>query len=108
MYYIGIVFLLVLESLGAVETLEFAAHVEFPGAVRVLATAFVLILAVTVLVGSSFTAKLGTLFFLTVCFTLLSYFVSFGLAYKSGIPDVGLNGNNFEVEIFQMVSHNTR
>jgi hypothetical protein len=59
-----------------------------------LASGFVLVLAITVLVGSSFTAKLGTIFFMTVLFTLASYFVSFGIAYDKGIPSVGLDINN--------------
>mmetsp|Transcript_23999 Transcript_23999/g.79767 ORF Transcript_23999/g.79767 Transcript_23999/m.79767 type:complete len:680 (+) Transcript_23999:134-2173(+) len=80
-YFLGIVFLAVLEVLGACEELEMVQHSLFEftthiNAVRAWASAFMLALALLVAGGIRLISQLGLVFFAVVLLTMLSFYLS--------------------------------
>jgi len=81
-YYIGIAFLALMETLGAVEVMvEFG--LDFKGAQQVLPILFILILALCVLLPQRAVEVLGMLFAFYMGWTLIAYFVGLGQGQPS-------------------------
>ncbi|KAJ7563353.1 hypothetical protein O6H91_03G106500 [Diphasiastrum complanatum] len=98
MYFLGLLLLAVLETLGAVEVMQFTFTIlNFPSANRVLGVIVVLLLGIMVFFGIKFVSKLGTLFFAVVLYTLLSYLLGLTLAPPRNAQHslTGLSWNTF-------------
>jgi amino acid transporter len=96
-YYLGITLLGILEVLGAVETFHHATGATFPGSVQVYSLICVVLITLTIFYGHKLMSKLGIVFFVIVCITIVLFYVGLIMAPFNSHPDglTGLDSTNF-------------
>eukprot|EP01012_Entosiphon_sulcatum_P018378 TRINITY_DN2311_c0_g1_i1.p1 TRINITY_DN2311_c0_g1~~TRINITY_DN2311_c0_g1_i1.p1 ORF type:complete len:905 (-),score=120.59 TRINITY_DN2311_c0_g1_i1:102-2816(-) len=109
LYYLGIVLLAVLESLGAVEVLLFTAGsgLDIPGALRLIVIALLTVIAIFVSIGIKFVSKLGAVFAVIVSATIIGFYVSLIHAPSTHSPSTvtGLSADTLRSNLGSDYSH---